>query len=291
MTDERAPGRPGRVVLVGTPIGNLGDLSPRAALVLGAADVVACEDTRVTRKLLTHAGIKPRRIVAVHEHNEAAAAESLVALALGGATVALVTDAGMPGISDPGRRLVAAAAASGVVVEVVPGPSAALAGLVISGMPADRFCFEGFLPRKGGERAARLAAIAAEPRTVVLFESPHRVRATVANLLTSCGGSRGVAVARELTKLHEEVWRGDLSGAAGWLASVEPRGEYVVILGPAPVVARAVDDSLIAASVSARLAAGDDRKAAVAAVAADLGVPKRRVYDIALGLKRAGADG
>ncbi len=275
------------MVLVGTPIGNLGDLSPRAALVLGAADVVACEDTRVTRKLLTHAGIKTRRIVAVHEHNEAAAAQSLVELALGGATVALVSDAGMPGISDPGRRLVAAAAAAGLVVEVVPGPSASLAGLVVSGMPTERFCFEGFLPRKGGERGARLAAIAAEPRTVVLFESPHRLRATIGHLVTACGGWREVAVARELTKLHEEVWRGDLAGAADWLASVEPRGEYVVILGPPPpAVSVAIDDERIALSVAARLAAGDDRKAAVVAVAGALGVPKRRVYDVAVALKR-----
>ncbi|MDQ6614584.1 MAG: 16S rRNA (cytidine(1402)-2'-O)-methyltransferase [Actinomycetota bacterium] len=303
-TEDDGPGNPGepedraetagagRIVLVGTPIGNLGDLSPRAVRVLAAADVIACEDTRVTRKLLTHAGITGRRLVALHAHNEASAAAALVSEASAGAVVAVVTDAGMPGISDPGARLVAAAAATGVEVEVVPGPSAALAALVVSGLPTDRFSFDGFLPRKGGERAARLAAIAAEPRTVVLFESPHRVRVTVGNLLSSCGADRSVAIARELTKRHQEVWRGSLGEAGTWLETVAPRGEYVIVVGPArppdPAgAATAVDDDAITSALVSRLAAGDDRKAAVAGVAASLGVPRRRVYDVAVALKKA----
>ena len=280
--------RTGRIVLVGTPIGNLGDLSPRAVRALASADVIACEDTRVTRKLLSHAGITGRRMVAVHAHNEAAAATGLVVEAAGGAVVAVVTDAGMPGVSDPGARLVAEAAAAGVTVEVVPGPSAALAALVVSGLPTDRFAFEGFLPRRGGERAARLAALAAEPRTVVLFESPHRVRATLGNLVTACGGERPVAVARELTKLHEEVWRGTLGDAVTWIEAVEPRGEYAVVVGPAVVASpAALGDDLVAVALAARLAAGDDRKAAVAAVTASLGLPRRRVYDVAVAMKKA----
>ncbi len=279
----------GRLILVGTPIGNLGDLSDRAREVLAGADVICCEDTRHTRKLLTHAGITPRRLLAVHEHNEAAAAPSLVAMAAEGATVAVVTDAGLPGISDPGERLVRAAADAGIRVEVVPGPSAALAALVVSGLPGDRFCFEGFLPRRGGERRARMAAISAEPRTVVLFESPHRVRETIANLLSACGRDRPVSIVRELTKIHEEVWRGSLAAAVDHLAQREPRGEYVIVVGGAPVAAATpANPSEIEASLLERLAAGQDRRTAVAAVAADLGVPKRAVYDASVRVKRGG---
>jgi 16S rRNA (cytidine1402-2'-O)-methyltransferase len=221
----------------------------------------------------------------MHQHNEAATAARLVALVAGGATVAVVTDAGLPGISDPGERLVKAAASAGVTVEVVPGPSAALAALVVSGLPTDRFCFEGFLPRKGGERAARLAAISAEPRTVVLFESPRRVQSTVGALASVCGPDRPVAIARELTKLHEEVWRGTLEEAVAWLSSVEPRGEYVVVVGGA--VAPMADDGAISTALAARLSAGEDRRTAVAAVAAALGISKRRVYEIGLRLRNS----
>jgi 16S rRNA (cytidine1402-2'-O)-methyltransferase len=276
----------GRLVLVGTPIGNLGDLSPRAATTLADADVICCEDTRHTRKLLTHAGITPRRLLAVHQHNEAAAAASIVALAAGGATVAVVTDAGLPGISDPGERLVRAAADAGIRVEVVPGPSAALAALVVSGLPAERFCFEGFLPRKGGERAARLAAIAAEPRTVVLFEAPRRVAQTVGHLVSACGGERPIAIVRELTKRYEEVWRGTLAGAVAHLAEQESRGEYVLVVGGAVAKKNVAGPVDVEARLSERLAAGEDRKTAVAAVAAELGVPKRDVYEISVRLKQ-----
>jgi 16S rRNA (cytidine1402-2'-O)-methyltransferase len=274
----------GRIVLVGTPIGNLGDLSPRAVAALRSADVIACEDTRVTRKLLTHAQITGKRLIALHAHNEAKVASQLVDLATSGATVAVVSDAGLPLISDPGDRVMAAALAAGVAVEVVPGPSAVLTALMLSGLPADRFSFEGFLPRKGGERVARLAAIAADPRTVVVFDSPHRVAETVAALATACGGDRPVAVLRELTKMHEEVWRGTLEGAKAWLSGVSPRGEYVVVVGGAPAAAPATDLDVQAALV-ARLEAGLDRKTAIAEVAAGLGVPKRSAYEIALQLR------
>ncbi len=273
----------GRLVLVGTPIGNLSDLSPRAVQALTEADVIACEDTRVTRKLLSHAGITGHRLIAVHEHNEAASAARLVDLAAGGQTIAVVSDAGMPGISDPGERLVTAAVEAGLPVEVVPGPSAAITALVLSGLPADRFCFEGFLPRKGGERKRRLAAIAAETRTTVVFEAPHRVAVLALELASACGADRPVAVARELTKIYEEVWRGTLGEAVAWLDQKEPRGEYVLVIGGAPPVA--VDDAAIELALERRLAAGDARRSAVDAVAADLDVPRRRVYEAALRLK------
>ena len=199
----------GRLVLVGTPIGNLGDLSPRAVEALTSADTIACEDTRRTRALLAHLGVPGgRRLLAVHDHNEAAAVRDVVDRLDEGERLVVVTDAGMPGISDPGERLVAAAAAAGHRVEVVPGPSALLAALVVSGLSTSRFVFEGFLPRKGSTRAQRLAELAGEARTVILFEAPHRVRQTVTDLAAAAGGLRRVVLVRELTKLHEEVWRG-----------------------------------------------------------------------------------
>ena len=267
-------------MVVGTPIGNLGDLSPRAVDALRTADVIACEDTRHTRKLLTHSDIRGPRLVALHEHNEAQQAERVVEWVQAGQRVALVSDAGMPAVSDPGERVIAAVAAAGLVVEVVPGPSAVLAALVVSGLATERFAFEGFLPRKGRERRARLQAVAGDDRTTVLYEAPHRMHATRADLAEVCGGERRIAVARELTKLHEEVWRGTLAAAEAAVA--EPRGEYVLVLegasAPAPVPK--TDDDIVAA-LRARLDAGDDRKTAVAAVAKELGVPKRQVYELA----------
>jgi 16S rRNA (cytidine1402-2'-O)-methyltransferase len=196
--------------------------------------------------------------------------------------VAVVSDAGMPGISDPGERLVAAAAAAGHTIEVVPGPSAAITALVASGLPAGRFVFEGFLPRKGSGRAERLAAVAAERRTVVLYEAPHRLARTLADLADACGGSRRVVVARELTKLHEELWRGPLEGAVRRVAEVEPRGEHVVVLDGAPPPAEVADGEIRAAVDRAR-AAGSSTRDAVAEVAAALGVARRRVYGLATG--------
>lgn len=281
-TADASPAR-GRVVLVGTPIGNLGDLSPRAVAVLAEAETICCEDTRRTRALLTAAGIASgARLVALHAHNEQQAADEAVRRAAAGATVAVVTDAGMPGISDPGERIVAAAVAAGVPVDVVPGPTAAVSALVVSGLPAGRWSFEGFLPRSGGERAARIAAVASDERTTIVYEAPHRVARTLDDLRAACGDDRPVAAAREITKLHEEVWRGRLADAVSWVAANPPRGEWVLVLGgapPAPARPDAVADALGSA-----LDAGVDRRSAVAEVARSLGVPKRVVYDAALAL-------
>jgi 16S rRNA (cytidine1402-2'-O)-methyltransferase len=281
----------GKVVLVGTPIGNLGDLSPRARAALGAADVIFCEDTRRTRKLLSAADVPAPRLVNMHDHNEAAAADYAVSLAIAGSDVAVVTDAGMPGISDPGERVVAAAHQAGIDVEVVPGPSAAVAALVASGLPAGRFCFEGFLPRKGAERAARLRQLGTETRTSVIFESPHRARRTFADLVGACGPERPVAVARELTKLHEEVWRTTLGQALERAESSEPRGEWVIVLAGAPAAAADLaGEEGLSVALRQRLASGDDRRQAVAAVAAELGVPKRAVYQASLALPHEAAE-
>jgi 16S rRNA (cytidine1402-2'-O)-methyltransferase len=282
-------GAGGRIVLIGTPIGNLGDLSPRARDALADADVIFCEDTRRTRKLLSAAGVPAPRLVALHEHNEASAADYAVSLAGDGSDVAVVTDAGMPGISDPGERVVGAALGAGVAVEVVPGPSAALAALVASGLPAGRFCFEGFLPRRGAERTARLHQLASEPRTTVLFEAPHRARRTLADLAEACGSERPVVVGRELTKVHEEVWRGTLGEAVARAEADQPRGEWVIVLAgapapPAPAAEDLLAGDLLADALRRHFAAGASRRQAVAAVAAEFGLPKRTVYEASLAL-------
>jgi 16S rRNA (cytidine1402-2'-O)-methyltransferase len=269
------------LVLVATPIGNLGDLSPRAAEELTAADAVACEDTRRTGRLFAHLGVAAPAMLVVNDHTEARAVRDVLGRLDQGQRVVVVSDAGMPGISDPGERLVAAASAAGHRVEVVPGPSAALAGLVASGLPTGRFVFEGFLPRKGSGRSERLTAVAAERRTVVLYEAPHRLARTLADLVEVCGATRRVALARELTKLHEEVWRGSLAAALDRCAEVEPRGEYVVVLDGAPEPPAADDDAIRSALTEARRDGATTRDA-VAEVASVLGVSRRRVYDLAV---------
>jgi 16S rRNA (cytidine1402-2'-O)-methyltransferase len=279
----------GALVVVGTPIGNLGDLSPRAVTALSTADVVYCEDTRHSRKLLSHAGITGVPLRSLHEHNEDQRIDEVVAAVAAGRSVALVSDAGMPAVSDPGARVVAAVAASGLVVRVVPGPSAVLAALVTSGLATDRFCFEGFLPRSGRERTDRLAAVATESRTTVLFEAPTRVAATLRDLAAVCGDDRAVAVARELTKLHEEVWRGTVAEGAAWAAD-GVRGEVVVVLAGATAGPDAdVGDQELVDALVERLDAGARTRGAVDEVAAALGVPRRRAYELALRLK-AGED-
>jgi 16S rRNA (cytidine1402-2'-O)-methyltransferase len=276
----------GQLVLVATPIGNLGDLSPRAVDALRDADVIAAEDTRRTRALLTHAEVPAAgRLRSVHAHNEQESAAWVVNAVRDGSRVAYVTDAGMPGISDPGERLVRACLDAGLAVDLVPGPSAVLAALVLSGFPTDRFVFEGFLPRRGVARRERIAALVSETRTVVLYESPKRVHATLTQLLAVCGPLREVAVARELTKLHEEVWRGTLDEAVGHVELTEPRGEHVVVLAPAPPPPEANDEE-IDAHVSAALAEGLSTRDAAARVARDLRVPRRRTYDAAMRRKR-----
>jgi 16S rRNA (cytidine1402-2'-O)-methyltransferase len=273
------------LVLVGTPIGNLGDLSPRAVEALAAADAICCEDTRRTGRLLQHFGIERAPFVVVNEHTERQAVASVLDRLGRGERVAVVTDAGMPGIADPGERLVRAAVEAGHPVEVVPGPSAAVSAAVISGLPAGRFVFEGFLPRKGSGRKERLAELAGERRTVVAYEAPHRLARTLADLASACGPDRRVALCRELTKLHEEVWRGTLAAALARSDDVAPRGEYVIVLEGAPVEEPPGDAELTAA-LEARLAAGESARDAAAAVAERFGVARRRAYDLAVGLRR-----
>jgi 16S rRNA (cytidine1402-2'-O)-methyltransferase len=279
--------RDGALVLVATPIGNLGDLAPRAVEALRTADIIAAEDTRRTRALLSHAGVPAgRRLIAVHAHNERARAAELVQRIRGGARVAFVCDAGMPGISDPGERLVRVCADAGLRVEIVPGPSAVLTALVVSGLPTGRFVVEGFLPRSGRDRAERLAEVAREARTLVIFESPHRVTATLRDLAEACGGERRIAIARELTKLHEEVWRGTLADAVAHVSELEPRGEHVLVLAGAEP-SRTVDDATLDATVTRALNEGASARDAAAAAAEALGVPKRRAYDAAVRLRRS----
>ncbi len=273
----------GRLVLVGTPIGNLGDLSPRAVEVLRDAEVIAAEDTRRTRALLTHIGVPAgRRLQAVHAQNETARARELTRAISTGATVAVVTDAGMPSISDPGARLVSACVKQGLAVEVVPGPSAVLSALVLSGLATDRFVFEGFLPRKGRARSEALYAIGREPRTIVLFEAPPRVLATLADLAETCGPARKVAVARELTKVHEEVWRGTLEGAVRHFTEVSPRGEFVLVVeGREPVEVEAGDD-VLAEAARQEIRAGRSTREAADVIAERFNVSRRRAYDAVL---------
>jgi 16S rRNA (cytidine1402-2'-O)-methyltransferase len=279
---------PGKLVVCGTPIGNLEDASPRLARVLAEADLIACEDTRQTRKLLTHLGVKTR-MTSYHDVDERGRAEELADRVAAGLRLALVTDAGMPGVSDPGYHLVAACLARGVRVEVVPGPSAVLAALVVSGLPTDRFCFEGFLPRRVGARDRRLAELAAEPRTMVFFEAPHRVLATLAAMAAAFGGDRLCAAVRELTKVHEEVLRGTLAEVAERLAADGPRGELTLVVGGAPAsrpgAAGAAD---LAAEVAALVAGGASTRDAIATVARASGTPRRAVYQAVIDVRGEG---
>ncbi len=275
----------GRLVLISTPIGNLGDLAPRAVETLRACALICCEDTRHSGKLFSHAGIGGVRLAVANEHTEDARAHEVLALLAAGSDVAVVTDAGTPGISDPGARLVRAAVDAGFVVSAVPGPAALVMALVISGFDTARFVFEGFLPRSGRERTDRIAEVAVERRTSVLYEAPHRVQRTITDLAGACGAGRRVALTRELTKLHEEVWRGTLADAAVHLTERAPRGEYVLVLEGAPLPADADDDAILAALRMA-LAGGADRRAAIATVMSSTGAAKRRVYDLALTIPR-----
>ena len=275
----------GKLILVSTPIGNLGDLPPRAVETMRACALICCEDTRHSGKLLSHAGVSGVRLAVANEHTEVARTDEVLGLLAAGLDVAVVTDAGTPGISDPGARLVRAAVEAGYVVSAVPGPAALVMALVISGFDSTRFVFEGFLPRSGRERSDRIAEVAAERRTIVLYEAPHRVERTVTDLGAVCGLSRRIALTRELTKLHEEVWRGTLADAAVHLAERAPRGEYVVVVEGAPL-ADAADDSAVLAALHMALATGADRRTAIATVMTETGAAKRRVYDLALTIPR-----
>ena len=275
----------GVLVLAATPIGQVGDAPPRLAEELAGADVIAAEDTRRLRRLLTELGVEPTgRTVSYFEGNEASRTGTLVESLLGGDRVVLVTDAGMPSVSDPGYRLVAAAVEAGIRVTAVPGPSAVLTALAVSGLPVDRFCFEGFLPRKQGERSRRLTDLAEEPRTMVFFEAPHRTETALSAMADAFGADRPAAVCRELTKTHEEVVRGGLGELAAWAAG-GVRGEVTVVVSGAVRNTAVPSDpaelaALVAGLVGAEEAAGTPRKEAIREVARRLGMPKREVYDV-----------
>jgi 16S rRNA (cytidine1402-2'-O)-methyltransferase len=266
-----------RLVLVATPIGNLGDVSPRSIETLAAAELICCEDTRRTGRLLQAVGVRGKRLTVCNAHTERRCVDEVLAVLATGGDVAVVTDAGTPGISDPGEVLVGAALDAGYEVSTVPGPAALVAALVSSGLPTARFAFEGFLPRSGKERRRRLADIAAERRTVILYEAPHRLARTIVDLTEACGPDRPVAIARELTKLYETIVRGTL----GSVDLGDPRGEYVIVLAGAGEATTEVSDDAIVAAIDAELAAGASRRDAAESVASTLGVPRRRAYDLA----------
>jgi 16S rRNA (cytidine1402-2'-O)-methyltransferase len=270
----------GVLVLAATPIGRVADAPPRLASELATADVVAAEDTRRLKRLTTDLGVTVTgRVVSYFEGNESSRTPVLLEALLAGERVLLVTDAGMPSVSDPGYRLVAAAVEADVLVTAVPGPSAVLTALAVSGLPVDRFCFEGFLPRKAGERARRLSGLAAEERTMVFFEAPHRTEAALAAMAVAFGSDRAAAVCRELTKTHEEVRRGPLGSLVTWAAD-GVRGEVTIVVagsaGP-PVVPS--DPESLRAAVALLEADGTSRKDAILDVARRAGLPKREVYD------------
>lgn len=271
------------IILAATPIGNLGDASARLRVALEAATVVASEDTRVTQRLLAGLGIANRpRLIALHEHNERQKAGELVELARE-TDLLVLSDAGMPTVSDPGFPLVEAAAAAGVEVTVIPGPSAVITALAVSGLPTDRFAFEGFLPRKAGERSRRIAELAGDRRTLLFFEGPSRLAASLAALADGFGADRPAAVCRELTKLHEEVRRGPLGELAEW-AEAGVRGEIVIVVGGAGAVVADAEGAL--GRVLELAASGTRLKDAAALVAGETGLGKRDLYEAALAARR-----
>lgn len=278
----------GTLVLAGTPIGDITDAPPRLTRELTDADIIAAEDTRRLRRLTQSLGVQPTaRVVSYFEGNEAARTPELADALVEGSRVLLVTDAGMPSVSDPGYRLVAAAVERGVRVTAVPGPSAVLTALALSGLPVDRFCFEGFLPRKRGERLSRLREVEDERRTLVYFEAPHRLDATLIAMAEVFGDEREAAVCRELTKTYEEVKRGSLADLARWAAD-GVRGEITVVVSGAPESGPAkVDAAELARRVAIREEAGERRKEAIAEVAKAAGLPKREVFDAVVAAKTA----
>lgn len=270
--------------LVATPIGNLEDIAPRAGHVLRTASVILCEDTRHSGSLLKRLGVSGARLVVANDHTEHDAAAVMLEALASGAVVAVITDAGSPGVSDPGERLVRAAVEAGHPVHAVPGPAAFVMAATISGLPTQRIAFDGFLPRGGAERRNAVTEIVHERRTTVIYEAPHRLVRTVEDLRAACGDGRQVAIARELTKMHETVWRGTLAEAAEFVSANEPRGEYAIVIAPAGDDAAEVTDESIAEELRSRVAAGVSRRDAVDEVTTALGVPRKRVYAISVGL-------
>ncbi len=270
-------------MLLGAPLGNVGDASARLREELARADVVAAEDTRRLHRLASDLGITVSgRVVSYFEGNEDRRTAELIQAARDGARVALVTDGGMPSVSDPGYRLVRAAIEAGLPVSAAPGPSAVTTALAVSGLPCDRFCFEGFLPRRGGERRSRLAALAAEERTLVFFEAPHRLAETLVDAVAAFGPERPAAVCRELTKTYEEVLRDALGQLAGWANESPVRGEITLVIAGAPAMLVELSEADLAGLVAAAEADGMPRKEAIASVAKSRGRPRREVYEAVL---------
>jgi len=271
----------GRLVLVATPIGNLGDISDHMKSILASADLIACEDSRHSGRLIKHMGINNPRYIVVNDHTERDACRRIIEEVNAGKTVALITDAGTPGISDPGSLVVRAVLDAGLSVSAVPGPAALIMALVVSGLPTTRFVFEGFLPRSGSARAERLGDLASEIRTVIFYEAPHRIARTLEDLAIICDPDRQICIARELTKMHEEFWRGTVANAAAHFAAINPIGEFVVVLAPGEHPPDADDDS-IRNELAALLSLGASTRDAVDTVVKKLGSQKRVVYRLAL---------
>lgn len=271
----------GQLYLVPTPIGNLGDISERCREILERVDFIAAEDTRVSIKLLNHLNIK-KSLVSYHEHNKAVSGERIVRRLLAGECCALVSDAGSPAISDPGEDLVRLCAAQGIPVSAIPGPCAAITALSISGLPTARFTFEGFLPQNKKQRAARLEELRTEKRTMIFYEAPHKLQATLAELCAAFGGTRRISLCRELTKLHEEVTRTTLQAALDGCADRAPRGEYVLVLEGAQEETAEPDTEAALKRIAALLRQGVSRKDAAKQVASETGLPKNMLYDASM---------
>ena len=287
LAPAAAPGE-GYIILAATPIGNRGDASARLIAWLGSADIVAAEDTRRLHRLVTSLGVKVNgQVISYHEHNEAVKTAELLARVQSGKVLLMVTDAGMPSVSDPGFRLVAAAVEAGVRGTAAPGPSAVLTALALSGLPTDRFCFEGFLPRKSGERSARLHDLALEKRTMIFFEAPHRLEAMLRALHHEFGPARPAAVCRELTKTYEEVVRKPLSGLLEWAEANQIRGEIAIVVGGTPDADPGTPEDHVAA-VNGLMAQGMRMKEAVAVIAHDVHVSKRELYSAVLAARSQG---
>ncbi len=277
---------PGILYLVATPIGNLGDFSPRAREVMSEVDFIAAEDTRVTKKLMTALDLPQKPLVSYYEHNRRQRGEEILARLLGGENCALVTDAGTPAVSDPGEDLVALCAPEGVPVIPIPGCCAAVCALAASGLPTGRWCFEGFLSVNKKARREHLDALKGEKRSMIFYEAPHKLRATLDDLCAAFGGERRISLSRELTKLHEETLRMTLAEAVAYFTETAPRGEFVMIVEGAPdVVDEDAEDDRMARALNAvqkRIENGETLKDAVKMVSADLGVKKNALYQLAL---------
>ncbi|MBF2072441.1 MAG: 16S rRNA (cytidine(1402)-2'-O)-methyltransferase [Synechococcales cyanobacterium C42_A2020_086] len=279
----------GTLYVVGTPIGNLGDMTMRAVEVLRAVDLIAAEDTRHTGKLLQHFQINTAQI-SYHDHNRMSRLPELLRRLQQGTSIALVSDAGMPGISDPGYELVKACVESGVPVVPIPGVSAVVTALSAAGLPTDRFVFEGFLPTKGPERRERLEAIGRETRTIVLYEAPHRLQQTLQDLALVLDSERAIVLARELTKLHEQFWRGTLAAAVAYYQTQEPQGEFTVVIAGRETAPPILSESALRAELQQLLRQGLSRSQASRQLAQQTDLPRRQIYHMALSIPDIGPD-